>query len=185
MGEEYGEDASFPYFVSHSDPALVRAVREGRREEFASFGWQGEPPDPHAEDTFLAAKLNHKMRQQGRHKILFHLYRELIHLRKDLPVLRRLSKEGMEIACMEKERVLVIRRRHETGQGIAVFHFGQEKTIAILPFPEGNWIKRLDSTEKRWQGPGSALPAKIASDGQVSLTLPPESVLLFTEEGRN
>lgn len=185
MGEEYAAEASFPYFVSHSDPILVRAVREGRREEFASFGWQGEPPDPHAEVTFLAAKLNHKLQQQGKHKILFDLYRELIRLRKELPVLRRLSKEEMEVACMEKECVLVIRRRHETEEGIAIFHFGEETTIAILPFPVGNWIKRLDSTEERWQGPGNALPEKIASDGEISLALPPKAVLLFTEERGN
>jgi maltooligosyltrehalose trehalohydrolase len=46
MGEEYGETAPFPYFVSHSDPALVDAVREGRRREFAAFRWAGVPPDP-------------------------------------------------------------------------------------------------------------------------------------------
>ncbi len=35
MGEEYGETAPFQYFVSHGDPDLVEAVRQGRREEFA------------------------------------------------------------------------------------------------------------------------------------------------------
>ena len=30
MGEEYGETAPFQYFVSHSDPALIEAVRTGR-----------------------------------------------------------------------------------------------------------------------------------------------------------
>jgi maltooligosyltrehalose trehalohydrolase len=91
----------------------------------------------------------------------------------------------MEVACMEKENVLLIRRRHEQGQGIAVFHFGEERAVTVLPFPKGDWIKRLDSTEERWQGPGSALPPRIASDGQVSLALPPKTVLLFTEERGN
>jgi maltooligosyltrehalose trehalohydrolase len=35
MGEEYGETAPFPYFVSHSDPDLIEVVRRGRRAEFA------------------------------------------------------------------------------------------------------------------------------------------------------
>ena len=30
MGEEYGETHPFPYFVDHSDPALIEAVRKGR-----------------------------------------------------------------------------------------------------------------------------------------------------------
>ena len=46
MGEEYGEVAPFQYFISHLDAQLVDAVRRGRREEFAAFAWQGEPPDP-------------------------------------------------------------------------------------------------------------------------------------------
>ena len=49
MGEEYGETAPVPVLHSATrDPDLVEAVREGRREEFADFGWQGEPPDPQA-----------------------------------------------------------------------------------------------------------------------------------------
>src|SRR5690606_30764198 len=52
MGEEYGETAPFPYFVSHTDEALAEAVRRGRSEEFASFRWAGEPPDPQAPETF-------------------------------------------------------------------------------------------------------------------------------------
>src|SRR5439155_25706190 len=43
MGEEYGETASFQYFTSHSDADLIQAVRKGRKEEFAAFGWQQEP----------------------------------------------------------------------------------------------------------------------------------------------
>ena len=42
MGEEYGERAPFHYFVSHSESAVVRAVREGRRAELAGCGWRGE-----------------------------------------------------------------------------------------------------------------------------------------------
>jgi 1,4-alpha-glucan branching enzyme len=34
MGEEYGEDRPFPYFVSHSDPALQVAAHEERKAEF-------------------------------------------------------------------------------------------------------------------------------------------------------
>ena len=44
MGEEHAEANPFLYFVSHGDPALVEAVREGRRREFESFAWAGEIP---------------------------------------------------------------------------------------------------------------------------------------------
>jgi maltooligosyltrehalose trehalohydrolase len=72
MGEEYGETAPFPYFVSHSDPALIDAVRRGRRAEFASFGWEGNPPDPQAEKTFRSARLHPPLVRWGgiRHRFL-------------------------------------------------------------------------------------------------------------------
>ncbi len=62
MGEEYGETAPFQYFIDHSDPELVNAVREGRRREFAAFGWEEEPPDPQDEATFLRSKLDRSLR---------------------------------------------------------------------------------------------------------------------------
>ena len=58
MGEEYGEVAPFLYFIEHSDAGLIEAVRNGRKEEFASFAWQGEPPDPQSPATFDRCKLD-------------------------------------------------------------------------------------------------------------------------------
>ena len=48
MGEEYGEQRPFPFFCSFGDPAVIEAVRRGRREEFAAlaFQWGVEIPDP-------------------------------------------------------------------------------------------------------------------------------------------
>jgi maltooligosyltrehalose trehalohydrolase len=60
MGEEYGEKRPFPFFCSFGDPALIEAVRRGRREEFAAlaFRWGVEIPDPQAEATFRSAILS-------------------------------------------------------------------------------------------------------------------------------
>src|SRR5256885_1202713 len=83
MGEEYGETAPFQYFTSHSDPALVEAVRKGRREEFAPFGWADRVPDPQDENTFERSRLDHSRKGQEPHRTLFRFYRELIRIRKD------------------------------------------------------------------------------------------------------
>ena len=37
MGEEFGASSPFNYFTSFTDPALARAVSEGRRREYESF----------------------------------------------------------------------------------------------------------------------------------------------------
>jgi maltooligosyltrehalose trehalohydrolase len=79
MGEEYGEEAPFQYFTSHSDPALARAVSEGRRAEFIAEGAH-EVPDPQEESTFTRSRLTHA--RAGRHGELRAHYRRLLALRR-------------------------------------------------------------------------------------------------------
>jgi maltooligosyltrehalose trehalohydrolase len=79
MGEEYGETRPFQYFTSHGDPALARAVSEGRRREFIAKGG-GEVPDPQDRATFERSRLTH--RRDGRHGRLREHYRRLLALRR-------------------------------------------------------------------------------------------------------
>ncbi len=79
MGEEYGETRPFLYFTSHGDPALAKAVSEGRKREFIARG-AGEIPDPQAPETFGRSKLSH--RRDGRHGELRAHYRRLLAVRK-------------------------------------------------------------------------------------------------------
>ena len=159
---------------------LVEAVRRGRREEFAAFGWQAEPPDPQDETTFLCAKLNHQLRAEGRFHMLLQFYRELIRLRKELAPLARLSKEDCQVTGFENERVLLLNRRSVDEQVASTFNFNHFPAAIALPLSEGRWNKVLDSTDVRWQGIGSRLPATIEAQGTPSLTLPPDSVAVFT-----
>ncbi|MCW2926825.1 MAG: malto-oligosyltrehalose trehalohydrolase [Thermoleophilia bacterium] len=107
MGEEYGEVRPFPYFTSHGDPQLVAAVRKGRREEFAHFGFEGEAPDPQGEETFCAAVLDWDARREGRHAELLSYTRELLRLRREHPSIRTMP----ELADVTVDgRVLTIER---------------------------------------------------------------------------
>ena len=182
MGEEYGEDAPFPYFTSHSDADLATAVRKGRREEFASFIWEGEPPDPQSETTFSSAKLHHQRSREGQDKTLFDFFRELIRLRKGHPVLSRLSKKEMEVICLEAEDVLCVRRWRGSDQTVSVFHFGKERISLTVPLAEGRWIKGLDSAETIWLGPGSSVPRRVESTGETTFSLTPTAFVLFTNQ---
>jgi maltooligosyltrehalose trehalohydrolase len=84
MGEEYAAHNPFPYFVSHTDPGLVEAVRKGRREEFAGFGFDAaEIPDPQAEPTFNSAILADSQKTDPRAQTMYAFYAELIRLRKE------------------------------------------------------------------------------------------------------
>ena len=185
MGEEYGEVAPFPYFISHSDPDLVEAVREGRRREFAAFGWQENPPDPQDEATFLRAKLNHSLWLEGHHRVLMSFYRKLIRLRKTYSCLAQLSKKNMEIVEDEEKMMMLVQRWNDTAEARIIFHFGSAQESMPVPISEGRWIKALDSAEKQWQGPGSRVAPEIVSQGAVTLICPPHSVLVLTRERSN
>ena len=79
MGEEYGETRPFLYFTSHSDPALAKAVSEGRKRELIAAGVENVP-DPQDPATFLASKLSR--RSDGVHREILRTYRTLLELRR-------------------------------------------------------------------------------------------------------
>jgi len=183
MGDEYGEKAPFQYFVSHSDEQLIEAVRHGRREEFASFKWSGEPPDPQAEETFSRSKLNHALKKEQPHQTLLEYHSELIRLRKTLPALRCLSKDKMDVVSFEEDCVLAVRRWNGNNEVLAIFNFNDREVRLIQSIPHGTWRKRLDSEDSRWMGRGSRIPDRMESVPHSTLTLQPYSVLLFETEG--
>jgi maltooligosyltrehalose trehalohydrolase len=180
MGEEYGETAPFPYFVSHSDADLIEMVRRGRREEFPCLQGSAEPPDPQEEATRQSASLDHSLRHQGKHRILYELYKELIKLRNETRAGVGLSKERLEVLCLERERTLVVRRWGREEQVAAIFHFGDTTVSVNVPLPHGRWVKRLASGEAHWHGPGRDLPTVLHSDGNVSLTLTKHAFLIVS-----
>jgi maltooligosyltrehalose trehalohydrolase len=97
MGEEYGEGRPFPFFCSFDDPQLIDAVRRGRREEFASFAWQGEVPDPQDERTFESARLAWSWPDDTHHAGLRRLYRDLLTARRTWPPLRDFTNRTAEL----------------------------------------------------------------------------------------
>ncbi|MBI2364784.1 MAG: malto-oligosyltrehalose trehalohydrolase [Deltaproteobacteria bacterium] len=179
MGEQYSEVAPFQYFISHSDPQLVDAVRNGRRHEFSAFSWQGEPPDPQDEATFMRAKLSHQLKREGKFRALWEFYRELLLLRKDLKPLAELSKEQCEVLGFDNQRVLLLRRWSGSEVVMTIFNFNEETVSLVVPMARGQWRKMLDSSEARWQGLGSSLPVEFECWENVEFRLAPTSVALF------
>ncbi len=180
MGQEYGETAPFPYFVSLSDPKLVRAVRRGRATESRSFGWADEAPDPQDEATFASARLQRALREEEPHRTLLEFHRALLALRRGHPALAHLSKQDMAVSADEEARVLVVRRRSGTNEVLAVFHFGDGSRVAVAGL-EGRWQKLMDSADQRWGGPGSQTPDELGEDERLQLG--PTSFVLYGRTG--
>lgn len=179
MGEEYCEMAPFSYFISHSDPALVEAVRKGRREEFNAFNWQGEIADPQDKAAFLSARLNHELRNKGQHKVLYDFYRELIRLRKENPVLACLSKDDMEVVGDESNKSLYVRRWQGDREVVILYNFNDNTVKMHQLVSAGEWHRIMGSADERWLGGGNSIPDKIDSRGEIDLTLKPKSFVLL------
>jgi maltooligosyltrehalose trehalohydrolase len=180
MGEEYGEEAPFLYFVSHSDPDLIQAVREGRKKEFKDFHLEGEPPDAESSDTFLKCKLNWQLRQEGKHQVLLNLYRRLISFRRQIPALKQLERQNLEVSSDETKQLFSFRRWCQNSQIFCLMNFSQEMATWDAALPEGNWQKRLDSADSEWMGTGSTLPQTLTQ--QQNLNLQPQSFALYIIE---
>ena len=148
MGEEYGETAPFQYMVDHGDKDLLEAVRKGRREEFASFAWRGEVPDPAVEATFSRSRLNHSLREKGNHQKLLQFYRKLLSIRAEYSCIR--AAEFREVEVKVEGDVLLVRYLAEP-QVTILFSFANEPRSLPLTEPQG-WITILDSSATEWGG---------------------------------
>jgi len=83
QGEEWGAGTPFQYFTDHGDPAVARAVSDGRRREFAAFGWRPEDvPDPQDPETFDRSKLDWRELEREPHRSVLAWYRGLLALRR-------------------------------------------------------------------------------------------------------
>ena len=88
QGEEWGATAPFQYFTDHRDPALAEAVRDGRRREFAAFGWAPEEvPDPQDPATFERSRLDWAEPDREPHRSTLAWYRDLLRIRRAHPAL--------------------------------------------------------------------------------------------------
>lgn len=180
MGEEYEEDAPFLYFVSHSDHNLIEAVRKGRKDEFKSFSWKEEPPDPQSRDTFIRSKIRWEKRREREHKVLLDFYKNLIKLRRDIPALSNLDKESLDVWGLEDKKLLLIKRWKDKSMVFCVFNFNNVDIKLTASLEGGKWKKILDSSEKMWNGTGALIPEKITKGDEI--TVKRQSLALFIKE---
>jgi maltooligosyltrehalose trehalohydrolase len=178
MGEEYAEDAPFLYFVSHSDPELLAAVREGRKKDFEAFHVEDEYADPVGQETFERSKLNWHLWQNGKHKILREWYQHLIELRRTIPALQHLNKQNLEARAIEQDKLMFLRRWHEESHIFAIFNFNQSE-VCCQPAIEGTWSKILDAAQDKWMGAGVMLPDQLS--GKQELSIKPHSFALYQQ----
>lgn len=178
MGEEYGELAPFQFFVSHSDPELIKLVREGRKREFA---WQDEIPDPQAEEIFLKCKLNHHLKMKGHHHEMYLFYKALLKLRRSLPALANLNKKTMKLKINHATSMMQIQRYHQNQTLLLLCHFNKKNIQVRLNIPTRSWQKILSSHDEKWSCTLSQTPTIVTNRAEITL-LPFEFVLYLSND---
>jgi len=163
QGEEWAASSPFQYFTDHEDAELGMLVSEGRKKEFAAFGWNPDDiPDPQDERTFLRSKLNWEEQTNAQHAEMLDWYRQLIVLRKNHPELTDGALKEMKVEYSEEEKWLAMRRGN------------LEIVVNLRNQP---LQRQIPPTSKLLLSSNAAI--KI---DQASLNLPPDSVAILKVE---
>ena len=111
QGEEYAASTPFQYFAHHEDPEMAKAVSDGRKRDFAAFGWKPEEvPDPEDRDTFERSKLDWNEVHQGKHAEMLDWTKKLILLRRSSISLNDGDLNHIRVRFDEEKRWLWMRR---------------------------------------------------------------------------
>jgi maltooligosyltrehalose trehalohydrolase len=170
MGEEHGETNPFLYFVSHGDPALVEAVRDGRRREFEAFAWSGEVPDPQDEGTFEASRPLWERAERGAGAQLRALYRDLLRLRRSE---RALRPGAAEIRVRNDAAAGWVAVRYESEGEVLEGIFNLSSATLAVPLEASRRWSLVLSTDA--PGYGGAGVTRL----EQGIRLPPHSAVLL------
>jgi maltooligosyltrehalose trehalohydrolase len=179
MGEEYGEDSPFVYFVSHGDPGLIRAVRAGRRGEAAAFGWSGEGPDPQAEESFTRSRLAWDRAGRPGFRERLALYRDLLALRRAEPALRP-AAAAVSVTHDEARDLVGVRYDGAGGAAIRVWFNCSAATATVAGASAGPAALLLATDAPRYGGTGAT--RLDDSGGAWRLYLAPHSAAVLRTE---
>ncbi len=161
-GDEWAASSPFRYFTGHASRELARAVREGRREEFAAFGWEDHQiPDPQDPDTFQISKLDWTERDREPHASVLEWYRALLALRAATPALRNPDRAAVSV-------------EHDSDAGWILVHRGPLRVAANLGRAA---VEICVHGEVRLAWPAGLRPV----DGR--LRLPPDAIAILEESG--
>ena len=135
MGEEFAASAPFLYFADHEEEEMRRLVSEGRKRDFAAFGWdENEVPDPELPATFERSKLDWNEVREGRHDEMLSWVRKLIQFRRCTVDLNDGDFGHTDVSCGTEGKSLIMQR----GAVRVVMNLGDTLT---LPLREGEALK--------------------------------------------
>jgi maltooligosyltrehalose trehalohydrolase len=164
-------------------------VRAGRREFLAQFPSLANPeiaaavPSPVDESTFLRSKIDWADRE--RHGAAYALHRDLLHLRRSDPVIKRAGRERPDGAVLAPQAFLLRYFGGPDGDRLLIVNLGPDLDLRPLAEPllappqESRWTLQWNSASVRYGGQGAA-PLRPHAQLHVQAE---SAVLLASERG--
>ena len=159
QGQEWMASTPFLYFTDHN-PELGRLVTEGRRKEFAGFAGFADPetvariPDPQAERTFNASKLNWEEIAEGMHHVTHSLYKEALRLRREVAALGPRARGDWQAVALGERTVAITSTDATGGETYTVVVNLRGGDMSCVDLNRGPAELVFSSNERRFGGSG-------------------------------
>jgi maltooligosyltrehalose trehalohydrolase len=186
QGQEFAASSPFLYFADHK-PELSESIRKGRREFLSQFPSVNDPevqealPSPVDAATFQRSKLN--LAERERHTAAVALHRDLLHLRRTDPVLRRAGGCRVDGAVLAPEAFLLRYLADAEGDRLLIVNLGCDLDLRPVPEPllappaGSRWLVQWSSASVKYGGLGTP-PVRPHSH----LHIPGEAAVLLRSE---
>ncbi len=120
----------------------------------------------------MRAKLNHQLKGDGKYRVLWEFYRELLRLRQEVAPLAQLSKEHCDVIGFDNDRVLLLRRWQRQQVVVTPIQFQFCAGVAgaadgARPLAQGARLER-GALGRRWQRAAGAI--RLRGKRRVSFT---------------
>jgi len=160
MGEDMGADTPFLFFCDFGQE-LAKAVTEGRRNEFARFEKFRDPavreriPDPNAESTFLASKLDWASVSDPAHREWIDFYAGLLRLRREriVPLVGEIVAENV-VSEVVGDRALRVHWPVRNGRGLTLLANLGSQPSSTLSFATDQVLYTTAAPDDGGQMPG-------------------------------
>ena len=163
QGEEFAASTPFLYFADHEDEEMARLVAEGRKKEFAAFGWdEAQIPNPEDMSTFTGSRLKWDEVHEGCHGEIFDWTRNLIQLRRKSISLNDGDRGHVKVTFSEEQKWL----RVDRGKVSIFANLG--KSPAKFPISQYHRLVLASSSEAQLEA--------------CKVTAPPDSIVIASSE---
>jgi maltooligosyltrehalose trehalohydrolase len=180
QGQEFASSSTFHYFADHKKE-IAELVCKGRAKEMSQFPSVARPEmqacllDPADRGTFERSKLDHGEMERGAGARVFALHKDLLRLRREEAVFRRVQRRGDIDGAVLGPDAFVLRYFGEAGDDrLLLVNFGKDLHLDVVPEPllappAGKvWGVQWSSEDPAYGGCGMAPPESSGEDWRLA-----------------